>query len=182
VTPLQSVTQVTYTDTAGATQTVSTSVYQVSVSRNVGLLMPAYGQIWPIARSQTLDAVLVDFWAGYGPSTEMTTGFESGTRTVTPSSMNGIFAGSDLLIGEGLQRERVIVSSVTSTTFTATFAKGHPDPVAITPNIPRSVRLAIQMIVNCRWRYRGNEKPAKVEHIKEAACRLLETAWDGEYR
>ncbi len=65
-TPLQSVVSVQYTDLAGATQTVPTSVY--SVSKGIpGRIQPHYNQVWPIARPE-LDSVQVTFTSGFGPT------------------------------------------------------------------------------------------------------------------
>jgi len=63
--PLVSVTSVTYTDTAGDAQTWSDDDYVVSTSREPGEIRPAYGEIYPTARSAP-DVVTVRFVAGYG--------------------------------------------------------------------------------------------------------------------
>lgn len=63
--PLQSVTSITYTDTAGASQTLSATLYVVSATRQPGVIRPAYGQVWPEAQDKP-DAVTVRFVAGYG--------------------------------------------------------------------------------------------------------------------
>ena len=56
---------ITYVDADGATQTWSSANYVVSTSREPGIVRPAYGQTYPIARYQP-DAVKVRFVAGYG--------------------------------------------------------------------------------------------------------------------
>jgi len=58
--PVQSITSVEYVDTDGATQTLSSSLYQFD-SR--GRLKPAYGTVWPATRAQ-YDAVTVTYKAG----------------------------------------------------------------------------------------------------------------------
>ncbi len=63
--PLQSVTSITYVDTAGATQTLSNTLYSVDARGMPGRITPAYGQIWPVTRAQ-INAVTVTFAAGYG--------------------------------------------------------------------------------------------------------------------
>jgi len=63
--PLQSVTSITYLDTAGVLQTLDPSLYQVDANMHPGRVMPAWGQIWPIARYQS-GAVRIDYVAGYG--------------------------------------------------------------------------------------------------------------------
>lgn len=67
--PLQRIVSVSYVDNAGATQTWSSSLYQVSLmsgdNADFGRLQPAYGQIWPIVRNQ-MDALTVQMTGGYG--------------------------------------------------------------------------------------------------------------------
>lgn len=61
--PLQSVTSITYVDTAGATQTLSASLYLVDTRSTPGRIIPAYGQSWPAIRYQP-SAVVVRYVAG----------------------------------------------------------------------------------------------------------------------
>lgn len=63
--PLISVTSVTYVDTAGASQTLSASIYRVDTAAEPGRITPAYGEAWPSVREVT-NAVIVRFKAGYG--------------------------------------------------------------------------------------------------------------------
>lgn len=63
---LQSVTSVSYVDTAGATQVLAGSGYQVDIMNDPGRLMPAYGAVWPPTRGDTFNAVTVRFVCGYG--------------------------------------------------------------------------------------------------------------------
>ncbi len=65
--PLSSVTSISYVDTNGDTQTVSSSVYSVDASSEPGVITLAYGQDWPSARDQR-NAVTVRYVAGYGAS------------------------------------------------------------------------------------------------------------------
>lgn len=65
--PLISVTSITYVDTAGATQTLSSSLYTVDVKSTPGRIVPAYGKTWPSTRDQ-VNAVTVRFVAGYADS------------------------------------------------------------------------------------------------------------------
>lgn len=62
--PLQSVSSITYVDMAGTTQTLGTSLYQVSTASEPGCITPAYSQIWPTTRDQ-MDAVTITYVAGY---------------------------------------------------------------------------------------------------------------------
>jgi len=63
--PLQSVTSITYVDENGATQTWSSSLYQVDTDSEPGRIMPAFGETYPTIRCQ-YNAVVVRFVAGYG--------------------------------------------------------------------------------------------------------------------
>lgn len=63
-------------------------------------------------------------------NTTLGTTIAAGTRTVTPAAMTGIYVGQRLRIG-GAVHESVVVTAITSTTFTAVFAQAHnlADPV-----------------------------------------------------
>lgn len=63
--PVQSVTQITYVDGAGATQTLSSSVYQVDAISEPARIRTAPGQSWPATQAR-MNAVTVRFVAGYG--------------------------------------------------------------------------------------------------------------------
>jgi len=63
--PLQSVTSVTYIDSGGDTQTLATSVYDVDINADPGIIRLAYGQSWPSVRLQA-NAVTIRIIAGYG--------------------------------------------------------------------------------------------------------------------
>jgi uncharacterized phiE125 gp8 family phage protein len=66
--PLQSVTSITYLDTAGATQTLATNQYRVlnaGVPHKLGTIEQEYSTTWPSTRSIS-QAVTVTFVAGYG--------------------------------------------------------------------------------------------------------------------
>jgi len=63
--PLQSVTSVTYTDSNGDSQTLSTSIYEVGEENGIGVVRRKYNQTWPDTRSHE-DVVTVRFVCGYG--------------------------------------------------------------------------------------------------------------------
>lgn len=59
-------------------------------------------------------------------STTLGTTIAAGTRTVTPGSMSKIYVGQRLFINQGAATgESVVVTAITSTTFTAVFANAH---------------------------------------------------------
>lgn len=66
--PLVSVTSVGYIDENGASQTFSSSNYDVATGDSPGFLRPGYNQVWPATRPSRADAVTVTYVAGYGSS------------------------------------------------------------------------------------------------------------------
>jgi uncharacterized phiE125 gp8 family phage protein len=65
--PLIGVTSITYVDTAGSTQTLSTSDYTVDTESEPGRVVPAYNEDWPDTREQ-INAVAITYTAGYAAS------------------------------------------------------------------------------------------------------------------
>lgn len=63
--PLQSITSITYLDTAGVAQTWAASKYTVDTKSVPGRIEPAYGETYPSTR-EALNAVTIRFRAGYG--------------------------------------------------------------------------------------------------------------------
>jgi uncharacterized phiE125 gp8 family phage protein len=63
--PLQSVTAITYTDTAGATQTLASSAYRAVTLAEIGRIHTAYGQSLPSLRAEPRNVSIV-YEAGYG--------------------------------------------------------------------------------------------------------------------
>lgn len=63
--PVLTVTSIAYVDTAGDSQALAGSVYQLSTTSEPACIVEAYGQSWPVTRDQ-LDAVTVTYTAGYG--------------------------------------------------------------------------------------------------------------------
>lgn len=61
---LQSVTSITYVDTSGNTQTLSTSYYTVDISSTPARITQAYGYTWPSIRDIT-NAVTIVYVAGW---------------------------------------------------------------------------------------------------------------------
>ncbi len=55
---------ISYVDGNGATQTLSSALYQVDARSEPGRIVPAYGQSWPSTREQ-LNAVTITYRAGY---------------------------------------------------------------------------------------------------------------------
>ena len=68
--PLQSVSAITYLDTAGAEQTLAADQYTVDAVSIPARITPAYGVTWPSTYEQT-NAVKVRFVAGYGDASDV---------------------------------------------------------------------------------------------------------------
>ena len=64
--PLSSVTSVSYIDTDGETQTVSTDVWESAKKLGVGLVRLKHDQSWPTDVQSHADVVIVRFVCGYG--------------------------------------------------------------------------------------------------------------------
>jgi uncharacterized phiE125 gp8 family phage protein len=63
--PIQSVTSITYTDTAGVAQVLDPAAYTVDAISRPARIVPAYGYSWPTTRAIP-NAVKVRFVEGYG--------------------------------------------------------------------------------------------------------------------
>lgn len=64
--PVRSVSSIQYVDTAGSTQTWSSSNYQVDlISEDRVRICPVFGEIWPSVQPGTFNAVTVEFVAGH---------------------------------------------------------------------------------------------------------------------
>lgn len=77
--PLRSVESITYIDTAGATQTLATSVYAVDTASEPGVVSLKYGQTWPATQCQR-NAVTIAFTCGYGLSDDVPAALKSAIR------------------------------------------------------------------------------------------------------
>ena len=65
--PLLTVTSVVYIDTAGDSQTLASSKYDLGLTSKRGRIALAYSEVWPTVRRQ-IDAVTITFTAGFGTS------------------------------------------------------------------------------------------------------------------
>ena len=62
---LQSVTHVKYTDSAGVERTFDADRWEISISRDPGLLALSYSQIWPTPTLRVLDPIEIQFVCGW---------------------------------------------------------------------------------------------------------------------
>jgi len=67
--PLQTVTNIQYTDNAGVTQTVDSTSYVVDATSMPGRITLAWGEVWPTDVLEQAATVKVNYVAGYGAAT-----------------------------------------------------------------------------------------------------------------
>lgn len=176
--PLQGVSAIQYQALDGTPTTLDPTLYTIDVASQPGRIVPAYGQIWPIAR-QGPGSVTVTYVAGYGPVTTVALAIAPGLQTVTPASMFGIYPHTTLVVDSCEFYEQVVVESVTATTFTATFVLNHWAGVAIGPGVPDEARLAMQLLI-AHW-YQNREAVGQVGGPTALAVEsLLYQCWPGE--
>ena len=77
--PLQSVESIKYIDEDGNEQTLATTVYEVDPYSTVGRVVLASGESWPQTKDQ-LNAVVVEFKAGYGDPGDVPEDIRAGIR------------------------------------------------------------------------------------------------------
>jgi uncharacterized phiE125 gp8 family phage protein len=77
--PVIAVSSLTYVDTAGDTQTWSSSNYTVDADAEPARVVPAYGVAWPATRDVP-NAVKVTFTAGYGAASAVPDGVKVAIR------------------------------------------------------------------------------------------------------
>lgn len=68
--PVTAVTSIQYVDPAGTLQTLSPALYQVDLKSTPARIIPVYGQMWPVTRTQ-LNAVTVRFVAGSADANDL---------------------------------------------------------------------------------------------------------------
>jgi uncharacterized phiE125 gp8 family phage protein len=187
--PLLAVSQIDYDDAAaGSFQVLSPSAYRVNGDREPAVIEPVFGQFWPVTRIQT-GAVRVHYRCGW-PITSVAAPIAAGQQTVTPADMTGIVPGTSLTVTAAVTDptaltdfESVLVTAVTSTTFTATFAKAH-NAGAVVNAVPVMLREAMKMIVDHGQRFAGGDDEGgrtSALDIPPRAADILEGFWVGDY-
>lgn len=97
--PVQSVNSITYVDDDGATQTLSSSLYQVCLESSPARIVPAYNEVWPTVRNIP-EAVQVTYVAGYGAAS-----------TNVPEQFKQVIL---LLVGHWFEHREAIVSGTSA--------------------------------------------------------------------
>ncbi len=68
--PITAISSITYLDTNGVTQTLSSSLYVVDTYSVPGRVTPAYSQVWPVTRIQ-INGVNITYTAGYADASHV---------------------------------------------------------------------------------------------------------------
>lgn len=85
--PVTSITSVTYTDTAGDAQTLSSDYYELGQVDGAGVCRLKYNQSWPSTRSHA-DVVTVKYVAGYGVASAVPTPIKHAIKLVAAHLFN----------------------------------------------------------------------------------------------
>lgn len=65
--PVQSITQIDYTDSDGQPQTLDPAKYHLAADKVPAIVEPAFGEVWPTTQ-EIAEAVRITYQAGYGGS------------------------------------------------------------------------------------------------------------------
>ena len=87
--PVASVTSVTYIDTAGSTQTLSSANYNVDTNSTPPRIVLKSGQYWPATEDRTPNAVTVEMQCGYGAASAVPAEAKVAIQEWAKSSWNG---------------------------------------------------------------------------------------------
>lgn len=74
--PIQTVDSISYVDTAGVTQTLSSSLYVLDNVSEPSRIVPAYGSTWPGTLNQ-INSVTVNYTCGYGAAAAVPQGIKN---------------------------------------------------------------------------------------------------------
>lgn len=100
--PVISVASVQYLDQNGSLTAVDPSIYQTDLYSEPPRLLPVFGSIWPIAKYGTVNSVLIEYDAGYAPSSDSPTDYGANVPQAIKSAMK-------LMIGHWYQNRNAVV-------------------------------------------------------------------------
>lgn len=106
--PVASVTHVKYTDGNGTVQTWSSGGYQTDLYGTPPRILPVFGGTWPTIRTGTVNAVLVEYEAGYAPGSGSPTDY-------TENIPEAVRAAMKLIIGHLYENREQTVAGTTIT-------------------------------------------------------------------
>jgi len=102
--PVSEVTSITYTDQDGAAATLGAGRYQVDLYGIPPRIVPVFGAVWPVPKYGALNAVVVEYVAGFAPG--------AASPTDHAENVPGPIKAAMLLIVGHLFRNREQVSAV----------------------------------------------------------------------
>jgi len=188
--PLRAVNSILYVDTAGNTQTLSPTLYQVDPYNEPARVRPVYGQIWPVTRFQ-LNAVQVSWTSGYlvpftaaTPSTLTISGYtpQAGELWALSNSGGALPAGLAantpyyVVNPSGSTCQLSLSAGGAAVTFSDTGTGQH-----FLGQLSEQVRAAMKLLVSHWYTNReAAQMPALPDPSKAIAC-LLTPEWTGEY-
>lgn len=100
--PIVSLTSIEYLDQNGNLTAVDPSVYQTDLYSEPARILPVFGAVWPIAKYGTVNSVLVEYEAGYAPSSDSPTDYGANVPQAIKSAMK-------LMIGHWYQNRNAVV-------------------------------------------------------------------------
>lgn len=104
--PVQSVTSITYQDSADATQTLATTVYDTDLVSRPGRVRLAFGQSWPTTYDKP-NAVTCRFTTGYGLPTDSPATIPETVKQLVILIVGREFDGRDISMQRQLLMERI---------------------------------------------------------------------------
>jgi hypothetical protein len=97
--PLRTISSITYVDTAGATQTMSSALYTVDTDSDPGMVYPIYAGSWPDTRD-VRQAVTITFTAGYDNVAAIPENIRAGIRMMAAHLYENREATSEAVLNQ----------------------------------------------------------------------------------
>jgi uncharacterized phiE125 gp8 family phage protein len=149
--PAISVTSISYYDTDGASQTLSSAVYQLDTHAQPGNVSLALNQSWPATQSRN-DAVTITYRAGYAIDGALTSALTAGAITaITVDGLATVPPKIGKIILDSSETVSYTTWSVAGSTYTFTVAAtlansySNDDPVEVL-TIPLSAEVVTKLI------------------------------------
>jgi uncharacterized phiE125 gp8 family phage protein len=194
--PLLSVSSIAYVDTAGTSQTWSSSEYAVDAHSEPARISPAYNEVWPTTRAQ-MNAVTVTYLAGYlcsftaSDTTDVLT--TSGRNYATGEKVRlAVSEGGALPGGLSLDTDYYVVGASSNTLQLAATSGGSAIDLTSSGSgtlylgeVPALAREAMLLCVAFWFARRGDDADpaALTARVPALANELLDLAcWDGSLR
>ena len=185
--PLVSVSSITYTDTAEATQTVTDTDYTVDTYSSPPRIYEAYGKVWPTGLLPDRNNVVVTYVAGMAAKFTASTAdvLTISGRTVEDDEIvrvwnldgalpTGLAADTDYYVisSTGSTCELSLTSGGVKIDITAVGSGTHYISYAAT-TVPETVRMAIKLIVGHLYEHREETTEQALQRIPLGAKLLL---------